>query len=307
MIGSGAEYLYGLIVQLLGRDKCFGVENPGFDKIRQVYRQNAVRCVPVAMDEQGICPQELQEKGVDVLHISPSHHFPTGCITPISRRYELLGWASAGEGRFIIEDDYDSEFRFTLRPIPTLQSIDRAGRVIYVNTFSRTLAPSLRISYMVLPKSLTERYRAQLGFYSSTVPAMEQHTLARFLDEGYFEAHINRMRKSYRAQRDAVIDTILQSPLGEHCRVSGEDAGLHFLLTIDTKCTDHVLRADAEGRGVRLSFLSDFALRPGSAPQHTLVIQPRHRPWTASLGAVHSGGAAVFPRLKIQGQKMNSV
>ena len=146
------------------------------------------------------------------------------------------------------------------------------GRVIYVNTFSRTLAPSLRISYMVLPKSLTERYRAQLGFYSSTVPAMEQHTLARFLDEGYFEAHINRMRKSYRAQRDAVIDTILQSPLGEHCRVSGEDAGLHFLLTIDTKCTDHVLRADAEGRGVRLSFLSDFALHPGSAPQHTLVI-----------------------------------
>ena len=125
---------------------------------------------------------------------------------------------------------------------------------------------------MVLPKSLTERYRAQLGFYSSTVPAMEQHTLARFLDEGYFEAHINRMRKSYRAQRDAVIDTILQSPLGEHCRVSGEDAGLHFLLTIDTKCTDHVLRADAEGRGVRLSFLSDFALSPDAAKPHTLVV-----------------------------------
>ena len=196
----------------------------------------------------------------------------SGAVTPIGRRQSLLRWAEAREGRYIIEDDYDSEFRFTLRPIPTLQSIDRAGRVIYVNTFSRTLAPSLRISYMVLPKSLTERYRAQLGFYSSTVPAMEQYTLARFLDEEYFEAHINRMRKSYRAQRDAVIDTILQSPLGEHCRVSGEDAGLHFLLTIDTKCTDHVLRADAEGRGVRLSFLSDFALRPGSAPQHTLVI-----------------------------------
>lgn len=272
VIGAGTEYLYGLLVQLLGRGKCFGVENPGYDKIRKVYHRHGVDCVPVDMEEEGISLPDLQAKAVDVLHISPSHHFPTGCITPISRRYELLGWASAAPGRYIIEDDYDSEFRFTLRPIPTLQSIDRAGRVIYVNTFSRTLAPSLRISYMVLPKGLTERYRAQLGFYSSTVPAMEQHTLARFLDEGYFEAHINRMRKSYRAQRDAVIDTILQSPLGEHCRVSGEDAGLHFLLTIDTKCTDHVLRADAEGRGVRLSFLSDFALRPGSAPQHTLVI-----------------------------------
>ena len=191
---------------------------------------------------------------------------------PVSRRYELLGWAAKKKQRYIIEDDYDSELRLSGKPFPTLQSIDVSGKVIYMNTFTKTLASTVRISYMVLPKSLTERYRAQLGFYSSTVPAMEQHTLARFLDEGYFEAHINRMRKSYRAQRDAVIDTILQSPLGEHCRVSGEDAGLHFLLTIDTKCTDHVLRTDAEGRGVRLSFLSDFALSPDAAKPHTLVV-----------------------------------
>lgn len=184
------------------------------------------------VDEGGVSLRSLEMSGAQILHTSPNHQFPTGAVTPIGRRQSLLRWAEAREGRYIIEDDYDSEFRFTLRPIPTLQSIDRAGRVIYVNTFSRTLAPSLRISYMVLPKGLTERYRAQLGFYSSTVPAMEQHTLARFLDEGYFEAHINRMRKSYRAQRDAVIDTILHSPLGEHCRVSGEDAGLHFLLTM---------------------------------------------------------------------------
>ena len=248
------------------------MEDPGYSKAARIYALGGARTSPVLVDEGGVSLRSLEMSGAQILHTSPNHQFPTGAVTPIGRRQSLLRWAEAREGRYIIEDDYDSEFRFTLRPIPTLQSIDRAGRVIYVNTFSRTLAPSLRISYMVLPKSLTERYRAQLGFYSSTVPAMEQHTLARFLDEGYFEAHINRMRKSYRAQRDAVIDTILQSPLGEHCRVSGEDAGLHFLLTIDTKCTDHVLRADAEGRGVRLSFLSDFALHPGSAPQHTLVI-----------------------------------
>ena len=272
VVGAGTEYLYNLIVQLLGREAVYGVEDPGYSKAARIYALGGARTAPVLVDEGGVSLRSLEMSGAQILHTSPNHQFPTGAVTPIGRRQSLLRWAEAREGRYIIEDDYDSEFRFTLRPIPTLQSIDRAGRVIYVNTFSRTLAPSLRISYMVLPKSLTERYRAQLGFYSSTVPAMEQHTLARFLDEGYFEAHINRMRKSYRAQRDAVIDTILQSPLGEHCRVSGEDAGLHFLLTIDTKCTDHVLRADAEGRGVRLSFLSDFALRPGSAPQHTLVI-----------------------------------
>ena len=272
IVGAGTEVLYNLLVQLLGRDRLYGVEDPGYSKAARIYALGGARTAPVLVDEGGVSLRSLEMSDAQILHTSPNHQFPTGAVTPIGRRQSLLRWAEAREGRYIIEDDYDSEFRFTLRPIPTLQSIDRAGRVIYVNTFSRTLAPSLRISYMVLPKSLTERYRAQLGFYSSTVPAMEQHTLARFLDEGYFEAHINRMRKSYRAQRDAVIDTILQSPLGEHCRVSGEDAGLHFLLTIDTKCTDHVLRADAEGRGVRLSFLSDFALRPGSAPQHTLVI-----------------------------------
>ena len=272
IVGAGTEVLYNLLVQLLGRDRLYGVEDPGYGKIAHIYRAAGAEVTALPLDEAGVSVEALRRSDADVVHISPSHHYPTGLVMPIARRQELLRWAQEVPARVILEDDYDSEFRFTLRPIPTLQSIDRAGRVIYVNTFSRTLAPSLRISYMVLPKSLTERYRAQLGFYSSTVPAMEQYTLARFLDEEYFEAHINRMRKSYRAQRDAVIDTILQSPLGEHCRVSGEDAGLHFLLTIDTKCTDHVLRADAEGRGVRLSFLSDFALRPGSAPQHTLVI-----------------------------------
>ena len=277
IVGAGTETLYTLLIQprrwaAYCREKGYAVEDPGYSKIGRIYQSNQVQLRHVALDESGLSCQALRQTDADVVHISPSHHYPTGIVMPVARRHELLRWADEGEGRYILEDDYDSEFRFTLRPIPTLQSIDRAGRVIYVNTFSRTLAPSLRISYMVLPKGLTERYRAQLGFYSSTVPAMEQHTLARFLDEGYFEAHINRMRKSYRAQRDAVIDTILQGPLGEHCRVSGEDAGLHFLLTIDTKCTDHVLRADAEGRGVRLSFLSDFALSPDAAKPHTLVV-----------------------------------
>ena len=272
VVGAGTEYLYNLIVQLLGREAVYGVEDPGYSKAARIYALSGARTAPVRVDEGGVSLVELETSGAQILHTSPNHQFPTGAVTPIGRRQSLLRWAEAQAGRYIIEDDYDSEFRFSLRPIPTLQSIDHAGRVIYVNTFSRTLAPSLRISYMVLPKELVAPYRERLGFYSCTVPAIEQYTLARFLNEGYFDSHINRMRKFYRVRRDEVIAAIAESPLGARCCVSGEDAGLHFLLTLDTRRPDRSLRADAERCGILLSFLSDFALRPGSAPQHTLIV-----------------------------------
>ena len=177
-----------------------------------------------------------------------------------------------GGERYVIEDDYDSEFRFTGRPIPTLQSIDRAGRVLYVNTFSRTLAPSLRVSYLVLPETLLARYRERLGFYSSTVPAIEQHTLALFLEEGYFDAHLNRMRVVYRSRRDRVIAAVRSSPLAGRCRIAGAQAGLHLLLELDTRRPDEELAARAEEAGIALSFLTDFQRLPGRAAPHTLVL-----------------------------------
>ena len=186
VVGAGTEYLYGLIVQLLGRDLSYGVEDPGYPKAGKVYGLHGARCVPLALDEGGVPVEAVERSGVQVVHLSPSHQFPSGAVMPIARRQSLLRWAEEAPGRYLIEDDYDSEFRFTGRPIPPLQSIDRAGRVIYMNTFSRSLAPSLRISYMVLPPALLERYQRTLGFYSCTVPAIEQYTLARFLSEGYF-------------------------------------------------------------------------------------------------------------------------
>lgn len=191
---------------------------------------------------------------------------------PIARRQSLLRWAGEGPGRYLIEDDYDSEFRFTGRPIPTLRSIDRADRVIYMNTFSRSLAPSLRIGYMVLPRPLLGEYQAKLGFYSCTVPAMEQYTLARFLEEGHFDAHVNRMRVFYRARRDAVLRAIEESPLAGRCRVMGENAGLHFLLELDTKLPDETLARRAEELGLRLAFLSDYQHTRAAARPHTLVV-----------------------------------
>ena len=272
VVGAGTEYLCNLIVQLLGRQARYGVEDPGYSKAARVYELNGAEAVPLAMDGEGVPPAELEAAGVQIVHLSPNHQFPTGAVTPIGRRQSLLRWAERGEGRYIIEDDYDSEFRFTGRPIPALRSIDRADRVIYMNTFSRTLAPSLRISYLVLPKALLGEYQSRLGFYSCTVPAMEQYTLARFLEDGHFDAHVNRMRNFYRSRRDRVLEAIRRSPLGPRCRVSGENAGLHFLLTLSTQKSDRALAAAAEAQRLRLSFLSDFQCRPGTAQPHTLVV-----------------------------------
>ena len=268
VVGAGTEYLYGLIVQLLGRDLSYGVEDPGYPKAGKVYGLHGARCVPLALDESGVPVEAVERSGVQVVHLSPSHQFPSGVVMPIARRQSLLRWAEEEPGRYLIEDDYDSEIRFTGRPIPPLQNIDRAGRVIYMNTFSRSLAPSLRISYMVLPPALLERYQRTLGFYSCTVPAMEQYTLARFLSEGYFETHVNRMRGFYRGRRDQVLDALARSPLAGRCQVRGEDAGLHFLLRLETDRNDRDLARAAEERQIRLSFLSDY----GGGEPHVLVV-----------------------------------
>ena len=272
VVGAGTEYLYNLLVQLLGRDRVYGLEDPGYSKAERVYTLNGAQCVFLPVDRQGVPIALLEKSGCQVLHVSPNHQFPTGVVTPISRRQGMLRWAGREEGRYIIEDDYDSEFRFTGRPIPTLQSIDTEGCVIYVNTFSRTLAPSLRIGYMVLPYPLLEEYRRRLGFYSSTVPAIEQYTLARFLEEGYFERHLNRMRTFYRGRRDQVIGAVLSSPLAGRCRVLGEEAGLHFLLELDTALDDQSLTARGERAGIRLSFLTQYQRQPDTAPEHILVV-----------------------------------
>lgn len=272
VVGAGTEYLCNLLVQLLGREAVYGVEEPGHSKAARIYALAGVETAALTVDGEGVVPEAVARAGVQVLHTSPNHQFPTGVTMPIARRQTLLRWAEAGEGRWIIEDDYDSEFRFALRPIPTLKSIDRAGRVLYVNTFSRTLAPSLRISYLALPEGLVARYRERLGFCACTVPAMEQYTLARFLDEGYFEAHVSRMRNFYRARREQVLTAIARSPLAPHSYVSGEDAGLHFLLTLDTDKSDRALAREAAERGLRLVFLSDFAQRPDAARAHVLVV-----------------------------------
>ena len=186
------------------------------------------------------------------------------------RRQALLRWAKASKERWIIEDDYDSEFRFASHPLPTMQSLCNE-KVIYMNTFSKTLAPSIRISYMVLPPVLMVFYRQRLGFYSCTVPSFEQHTLARFLDLGHFEKHINRMRKYYRSRRDRILAAL--APLKDRITIQEQNAGLHFLVRTNTALSDETITQQLEEAGVRVRTLSSYYYTPAPASaDHCLVV-----------------------------------
>ena len=230
VVGAGTEYLYGLLVQFFGRSRRFCVENPGYGRIQRIYESCGARCLLAGLDDAGVVPGELVRQGAEIVHISPSHHYPTGLIMPISRRYELLGWAAKDAGRFIIEDDYDSEFRLTGRPIPTLMGIDATGCVLYMNTFSKSLTPTIRISYLVLPERLVAPFREKLGFYSCTVSNFEQYTLARFLAEGHFERHIHRMRTLYRRRRESILSLLRNAPFAKNLDIKEQGSGLHFLV-----------------------------------------------------------------------------
>ena len=267
LIGAGTDFLYNLLIQLLGRDKIYAVEEPGYSKIRKIYAAGGVTTVSAPMDTQGVRPDALQN--AQVLHISPSHHFPTGLVTPVSRRLELLNWASAANG-WIIEDDYDSEFRFDAHPMPAMLSLN-PDKVIYMNSFSKSLAPSIRISYMVLPPSLMALFREKLGFYSCTVPSFEQYTLSRFLSRGYFEKHINRMRKFYKNRRNRILSLLENCAFSHRLTILEQDAGLHFLLKVDTSRTDRELTDLLSQAGLRLQALSEY-FHDDRFDRHQLVV-----------------------------------
>lgn len=252
IIGAGTEYLYNLLIQLLGRDKCYGIEDPAFEKLPRIYELNGVEFEYIALDTSGMSAAELEAKRVDIAHTSPAHHFPTGIVMPISRRREIMLYAERSGG-FIIEDDYDSEFRWSGLPVPSMYAMDGAERVIYVNTFSRTIAPSVRISYMCLPERLYGLWQERLGFYACPVPAFEQYTLARFIDDGYFERHISRSKKRFKRIRELVLKFIESFDGAE---IFEENAGLHFTIRFDGD--PERLISDCAERGIKVKPLLEY-------------------------------------------------
>ena len=272
LVGAGTEYLLGILVQLLGASRRYAVEEPGYPKGKHILRSNGASVIGIPMDQSGLKIQALRQSGATIAHVTPSHQFPTGIIMPVRRRAELLEWAAEQPERYLIEDDYDSELRFQGKPLPAMYSLDNGGHVIYMNTFARTLAPSLRIGYVVLPPLLAKRFEQDFSFYSSTVPSFEQYTLVRFLQEGYFERHLNRMKKTYHQRQDLLISALRSHPISKHIRVCGEAAGLHLLLEVRLPCTEQELVQAAQEAHITVHGLSAYYETGGRAAAPPQVV-----------------------------------
>lgn len=268
VIGSGTEQLLPMLIRLFNHYTVFALENPGYPSVARILRQHNRIPLPITVDEEGINIQALESTNADVVYITPSHQFPTGAVLSATRRTQLLNWAAASPSRFIIEDDYDSEFRYTGKPIPALQALDANDKVIYMSTFTKSLMPSLRVAYFVLPLSLMTTYNKLFTYYSSTVPRFDQHIVANFMRDGHFAKHLNRIRKVYRKKHNELIEALQHYP---DVSISGSQAGMHIVITIAHQ-SEQQLFEQAKKAGIAVYPMSRYAIRyePTTAAQFLL-------------------------------------
>ncbi len=267
VVGAGLEYLTSLLLMLFPRDAVFGTEDPGYAAFRRTVTLGGREIRYLPLDEQGLSAAALEDSDATVAYVTPSHQFPMGMTMPASRRSQLLRWAGSAPERYLIEDDYDSEFRYDSRPLPAMQGMDSLGRVVYVGTFSRSLAPSIRLAYMVLPPALLERYRLLFSHSSSTVSRYEQAVMARFLSEGYYARYLRRVGNLYRRRRAALLPALEAI---EGVRITGSGGGLHFLLT-NERLSEPELLSRALEKGIALRGLDAYC-RESAPPPSTLVV-----------------------------------
>ncbi len=264
VVGAGIEYLLGCLAHLFAGGVA-AVENPGYHRTRAVLENSGIPCRLVGIDAGGLRVEALAGSGANLCYVTPSHHFPTGVTMPAPRRARLLAWANAAPGRYILEDDYDSEFRFDTRPLPSLQGMAGPdGPVVYLTTFSKSLAPGIRIACMVLPHSLLGRYRRDFAVYANTVSRVEQETLCRFMAGGYFTRHLARMRLAYKHRMEAFA-AALRAALGPGLKLTATHSGLHFLLTLGGAGGERAMVAAAAAEGVRLRGLSEYYMADAGA------------------------------------------
>ncbi|SHK12360.1 GntR family transcriptional regulator / MocR family aminotransferase [Hathewaya proteolytica DSM 3090] len=258
VIGAGAEYLYQLLMLLFGKESSYGVEDPCYDKIRKIYELGGAKTIAIPIDKDGMSVSKLNETIANIAHISPSHHFPIGISMPIKRRLEFLSWANTDTHRYIIEDEYATEFQYSMKPLASLQSMDVNSKVIYMNTFSKTISTSLRIGYMVLPNDLMERLTSLAGFYSCTVSTLEQNTLAEFIESGSYESHINKLKKHYKQKRLDLLQSLENSPYNHKFRIIDFSSGTTFLIKLKTTQSDDSVLSMAHKNNINLCFLSRY-------------------------------------------------
>lgn len=256
VVGAGNDYLLMLISNLVGRDTIIGMENPTYKSAFDTFKNLGHKMVRVGMDQEGMNVDSLEMSGAQIAYVMPSHQFPTGIVMPIRRRIKLLQWAAHAENRYIIEDDYDSEFRYKGKPIPALRGIDQMDKVIYIGTFSKSISPATRISYMVLPEKLMEKANEMGHFYSQTVSKVDQKIIEVLLTEGYFERHLNRMRALYKSKQEVLLESL--NGMQDVFSISGEDAGLHIVLTFADGYREVALIEKAKEYGIRIYGKSEF-------------------------------------------------
>ncbi len=276
IVGAGIEYLIMLLNVLFDSNSMFAMENPGYPKVYQTITNCGRTVEPIDVTDTGIDIASLARSKADIVYVTPSHQFPTGVVMPIGKRLELLRWAYEKTNRYIIEDDYDSELKFTGKPIPSLQGIDNTGKVAYVGTFSRSIAPSVRIAYLVLPPTLLQKYQTLCSYYSPTVSRFEQHTLFQFIKGGHFERNINRNRNTYRKRRDAFVSALKSSPFANQITIMGANAGLHFLLYVQNGMSEPELIASAKAHGICLQGISPYYLKNSKPAESTVLLGFAH-------------------------------
>lgn len=256
VIGAGTQSLIGLLSMIIGNELTYALENPGFHRARIALQDLGIRTIPISLDEDGIDINQLKTSDAHVVYVTPSHQFPNGMIMPISRRMDLLKWAEE-KNAYIIEDDYDGEYRYKGKPIPALQGLSVSENVIYLCTFSKSLIPSIRISYMVLPTTLLKKYHDHFIIYKQTVSRLHQETLYRFMKEGYWQTHLNKMRTLYR-KKQATLMLAITKYLGGNVTVIGEKSGLHIVLEVKNNMAEVELIERAMAVGVKVYPLSVY-------------------------------------------------
>ena len=270
VIGAGNEYLQLLLAQMLGKEHCVAMESPTYLRAYKTFRNIGLPVREVALDEAGMRVDLLRETNASIAYVMPSHQFPLGIVMPMKRRLELLNWAVEEPERYIIEDDYDSEFRYKGKPIPALQGIDRSGRVIYLGTFSKSIASSIRVSYMVLPEQLLERYRECCGFYACTVPNLMQQAICQFMKEGYFEKNLNRMRAIYKSKHDFMLAELKKYSWVRE--IMGENSGLHLLVEVDTELSEQQVIEACAKQQIRVYGLSEYYISQNPKREYPILL-----------------------------------
>lgn len=271
IIGAGNEYLQLMLIQMLGTSHGVAMESPTYLRAYRTFKNAGLSVREVALDDAGMRVDLLRKTDASIAYVMPSHQFPLGIVMPMKRRLELLNWAVEEPERYIIEDDYDSEFRYKGKPIPALWGNDTGEHVIYIGTFSKSIAPSLRISFMVLPHSLMERYHSSCGFYACTVPRNSQEVLCHFMEEGHFERHLNRMRNNYKNKHDTFMRLLKQEDWV--CRIYGDNAGLHVLVELEVKWKEEEVVEQAREQHIEIHGLGEYVIqKPKEKKVPTLVL-----------------------------------